>query len=347
MKVIKSTESWGIHDNKDNFEWLLFKNKRTKEKLDRLSNSHLKRIFLTSDYHHISLTSSSNDNTTYLNERDFLSLANEPSLVYLFNSNIGYIGPDAFIHKAISLDKCLIIIQDNDNHHWHEMTSICLRYSDIYIPGHPVNYEWYEKLSSYILRGRCVGTLFANIETLLSNRHLVEQPRDDGPYGPHYKYDQFISRNQIIESLNKKFSNVFLRQRHSFEPIPIHDLVREWTKFKTHWIVPVGGDIPFRFFDALCTGGIPIIPATYVYYLDSLDIPRSSYSTYSVTDLEDPSMILREALLKFDYAPPFERAMRNSLQFSFASILLRAFNDIEKFVKFHSSSIRDLSKPSL
>ena len=191
-------------------------------------------------------------------------------------------------------------------------------------------------LSSYILRGRCSGSLFSNLDFITSNRDLFERQRTDGPYGPHYKYEQFTFRNSVIELLHKWFPNVFIRLRHSMEPIPSLELISDWTSYKTHWIVPVGGDIPFRFFDALCTGGIPIIPSYFRHYLSALGVSEENYSTYTLEDLENPMEIVSEAVAKFDASSPFERAISWSMRFSFASVLLKNVSDIELFVKSHS-----------
>ena len=74
----------------------------------------------------------------------------------------------------------------------------------------------------------------------------------------------------------------------------------DWTAHKSHWINPVLNNVPIRLFDALVTGGIPIVP----YSLRSLPpvskIPRDQIVFYGPEDIISPDSVAREAVELFD-----------------------------------------------
>jgi len=67
-----------------------------------------------------------------------------------------------------------------------------------------------------------------------------------------------------------------------------------------HWVAPVLNDLPIRFFDALITGGIPIVPSGLKPYIDSLQIPDKFYATYSPLDILNPADLLASQNERFE-----------------------------------------------
>lgn len=314
-------------DTAERVNELALKSSRTEQKITNLRNKELKKKLITSSNHHINLGKSS-EQILCVDERNFEELEDEYSVVILLNSNIGNIGLNKFITKVESLTKVLLVVHDLDNHHWHLMSYYSLIYSDIYVPAHPCYYSWYEKLSEFIISGFPCGSINYEVSYINENTNLIDKRRQLGPFGPHFHYEQFKFRNEVLSTLNKNFPDVYLRIRNSLNPDDLHDSLKKWSEYKTHWIVPVGGDLPFRAFDALCTGGIPILPKTCMAYLDKLEIDSSLYTLYSVQDISDPMQKVIEAAEKFDSSLPSERALNFAQKFSYSAIVQRLFDEV-------------------
>ena len=74
----------------------------------------------------------------------------------------------------------------------------------------------------------------------------------------------------------------------------------EWINYKIHLIAPVAHDIPNRFFDALITGGIPMIPNGLKSHVISAGIPKEYFVCYSPSDIIDPTDLFGKARKLFD-----------------------------------------------
>lgn len=314
-------------DTAERVNELTLKSSRTQRKIMMLRDKELKKKLITSSNHHINLGKSS-EKILCVDERNFDELEDEYSVVVLLNSNIGNIGLNKFIAKVENLTKALVVVHDLDNHHWHLMSYYSLIYSDIYVPAHPCYYSWYEKLSEFIIIGFPCGSINYEVNYIHENINLIDGKRQLGPFGPHFHYEQFKFRNEVLSTLNKSFPNVYLRIRNSLNPDDLNDSLKKWSVYKTHWIVPVGGDLPFRAFDALCTGGIPILPKTCRAYLDQLNIDSSLYTLYSVQDINNPMQKVIEAAEKFDSSLPSERALHFVQKFSYSAIVQRLFDHV-------------------
>ena len=78
------------------------------------------------------------------------------------------------------------------------------------------------------------------------------------------------------------------------------DRLVEWYSHKTHWIAPVLNDVPIRIFDALATGGIPIVPNSLRFLPPVSSIPREFIAFYSATDIVHPHACVAWANGLFD-----------------------------------------------
>ena len=75
----------------------------------------------------------------------------------------------------------------------------------------------------------------------------------------------------------------------------------EWSSHKLHWIIPVLNDLPIRFFDALITGGLPLVPRGLLPFIDSLGVPDSFSIPYGPLDIVDPKNFIESANAQFNH----------------------------------------------
>ena len=217
------------------------------------------------------------------------------SLIILTNNNLAQIGPVNFANFIKQYENTIVAIHDNDNHHWHHLSNISAMIADVYIPAH---------LSSSVVQSRInpnmdiaipCGSIQWSRELLFNNIQIImslERVKD--PLGMHNYYEKFKYRNSIISTLSQKTStiNLNLDNFHARSPI---DRFNEWVSHSCHWIIPVYNDLPIRFFDALITGGIPIIPSTLTQQMDYFRIPEDFYITHDGIDIIDPTDIILKA----------------------------------------------------
>jgi hypothetical protein len=128
---------------------------------------------------------------------------------------------------------------------------------------------------------------------------LFSIERARGPLGVHSYYEKFRYRNSVVQTFHKKYEKVSIlgNDFHSRSPL---ERWREWVGHKLHLISPVFNDLPIRFFDALLTGGIPLVPQGIKPYLSFLDIPEEFFVCYSPGDIISPEQVVEEAEKRFD-----------------------------------------------
>jgi hypothetical protein len=76
---------------------------------------------------------------------------------------------------------------------------------------------------------------------------------------------------------------------------------REWIEYKVHVVVPTFYDLPIRIFDALITGGIPMVPE-YFRGHPSLRNVCDWLTFYDPSDLTDLVSLVNASIEKFDHA---------------------------------------------
>ncbi len=197
-------------------------------------------------------------------------------------------------------DKTIFCAWDWDNHHWLENSCFSAAHSDLYFPAHHENlyllsrYNWLTAGPVY-----CVNIQWSR--SFLTNRieQLVRAERSNLPLGKHVPYEMFSFRNRVISTLSGHYPSVgFSNQAfHGRDP---EDRLREWCAHKVHWIMPVLNDVPIRIFDALITGGIPIIPASMKYLPGIRDIPEDFIFFFSPMDVVQPATLVQRAVERFD-----------------------------------------------
>ena len=222
------------------------------------------------------------------------------SVVVMTNNNAAKIGLDKLAEFALAAKNTLLAIHDYDNHHWVTLSLQLSVVADVYFPAHLTDMSMASRLSASIHAGVPTGSIQWRREYILDRiEKIIDAERSDSPLGKHYFYGRFQYRNKILQTVNKHYSTVGLLN-DDFHSRGEDDRFNEWISHKLHWISPVFGDLPIRFFDALISGGIPLVPTGLQFYLDYLNVPRAYYCVYSAKDVIDPRPFVQKSLIKFD-----------------------------------------------
>lgn len=220
------------------------------------------------------------------------------AVIYLTNNHVAKIPCDHLYRLFISEDIC-VIGRDFDNHHWTIGSKLLALSSDVYAPAHRDNHGVALTYGTMVVDSVPTGVTQWSYEFIQSKIKFLPYKRADGPLGKHYFYQNFTLRNSLVSHLSKWFKDVSLHQ-HDYHGSTHEARWSEWISYKTHWIVPVSHDLPIRFFDALVTGGIPIICSDISSYIDMIGVPQRFYCSYSPNDVFSPEDVVVSAIKMFD-----------------------------------------------
>lgn len=249
-------------------------------------------------------------NAPYAEERKIINLSDKDliksninfndTLIIMTNNNLARIGPLEFINFIRNFERALIVIHDYDNHHWYQLSILSAIIADIYIPAHISNNAVQARINPNIDITIPCGSIQWSPELLFNNlQQIFNLKRIKQPLGMHNYYEKFKYRNSIATTLGQKLNSVNLNVENFHTRSPI-DRLSEWTNHTCHWIIPVNNDLPIRFFDALITGGIPIIPSGLIQYMNFLGIPKDFYVTYEAADIINPKNVIDNANYIFE-----------------------------------------------
>jgi hypothetical protein len=224
----------------------------------------------------------------------------ENSIVILSNNNVMVDGTlDKFIQLYQNSPTSIFVIWDFDNHHWLALSCMLATFSDLYVPTHADNLELLSRFNNTMAGPVPSGVIQWPKEFLEDNIDVITKTeRSNEPLGTHIDYPQFINRDRILKKLSKQMDKVKLVDG-SYHSRSMEDRFKEWCSHKVHWIVPVLNDAPIRIFDALITGGIPIIPKSLKYHKAIVDI-WDHVVFYDYLDIENPKLITEKAIKMFD-----------------------------------------------
>jgi hypothetical protein len=76
--------------------------------------------------------------------------------------------------------------------------------------------------------------------------------------------------------------------------------LEEWYSHKVHWIAPVLNDVAIRIFDALSSGGIPVVPASMQFLPPIRGINRDHIVFSTPDDIMNPKPLIERAVAMFD-----------------------------------------------
>ena len=200
-------------------------------------------------------------------------------------------------------EECLqtcFVVWDWDNHHWLDLSTFAAAHSDVYAPAHHENlylltrYNWLTAGPVY-----CSTVQWSRKLLTDSLADMLNTQRAAQPLGMHIPYSQFSFRMQVISTLNQRYPSVGFSSP-DFHVRSAADRLKEWYSHQMHWIAPVLNDVPIRIFDALITGGIPIVPSSMQLLPPIRQIPRQHIVFYSPTDIVNAESVVLAAKEKFE-----------------------------------------------
>lgn len=250
-----------------------------------------------------------------------LSQVFENSLIIMTNNIFAQIGIEKLGAIYEISPNSVWAIQDYDNHHWIENSIQACIFSDLYFPSHmDGELSLLSRINPNVPTFLPCGSnqwskefIHARLEDLISTNRSLE------PLGKYYFYEKFIHRNKVINSLNSHFKSIGIVNK-DFHQLQELEKWREWISHRLHWIIPTANDLPIRFFDALITGGIPIVPKSLIPYLNNLAIPHEYYRTYSSLDIMDPTELIRSTNNVFESGGESEILNRHEFAMGFYHI---------------------------
>lgn len=223
----------------------------------------------------------------------------QDAVVIVNNNDVGQ-GQAQYGDFFSQCEKTIFVAWDWDNHHWLDLSTFLAAHSDIYAPGHHENlylltrYNWATVGPVYCSTVQWTREFLAD-----SLPMLISAERSSDPLGKHIPYGPFTFRNRVVSTLSQTYPSIGFSDR-TFHVRTPQERLQEWAAHKAHWIVPVLNDIPIRIFDALITGGIPIVPESMRYLPLVRDIDREHIVFCTPHDIMDPQAVVNQANALFD-----------------------------------------------
>jgi hypothetical protein len=223
------------------------------------------------------------------------------AVVIVNNNDVGLDnGGPAFADLFSRCEHTVFAAWDWDNHHWLDLSTLLATHSDVYAPAH---HEHLYLLSRY--NANIAGPVYCGSvqwpRPFLAQQlsQMLQAERSDLPLGMHIPYAPFAFRNRAVTTLGQHFPSVGFSDRSFHVRTPAERLA-EWTAHKAHWIVPVLNDVPIRIFDALVSGGIPIVPDALRHLAPVRDIDPRHIVFYGPHDVIAPQAVVAQANARFD-----------------------------------------------
>ena len=278
--------------------------------IDRFNGRQPTRIYISNNLRHLSPRKAA-VGVGYL-ERDFFLERNASRFaekctqlagsVVIVNNNDAHKGgvAEAYVKFFESCPNTIFIAWDWDNHHWLSLSTVLAAHSDLYVPTHGENHYLLSRYNADITDAVAAG--LTQWTTAFLRQHLadiLQMPRSDSPLGMHIPYATFQYRNRVVATMQPHYATIGF-STHQFHQLTPEEKFTEWVSHKLHWIVPVLNDIPIRVFDALGTGGIPLIPDTLRYSHWLADAHPDDVLCYSAADILQPEPLVQRACRLFD-----------------------------------------------
>ena len=279
----------------------LSRKQQIEQKLATNQFTTLRRIYLGAHLQH-SHSLNSQREFVYLTEDFLLSPPMDipsNSVFLLLNNDVAKNLPQ-YLEFYQQHPECLFVIWDWDSQHWIYMSSILALNSDFYVSASSENAYLLSQFNPYV-----VGPVFAAVHQW-SRRFILEHidlflgKRVDTPLGRHVFYNSYPRRNRAIATLTQTFPSVGFGTNEFKGRTDLENL-HEWAQHKTHWIIPVLAGVPIRVYNALITGGIPLVP-TFYKNLPEVAAFGDVALYYEVADLLQPQPINEAAVARFNAA---------------------------------------------
>jgi hypothetical protein len=220
--------------------------------------------------------------------------------IVMVNSGDAGLYGEAYAKLYSRCNDAIFVLWDQDNHHWLDVSIFVATHSDAYVPLHFDNLYALSRYNQVIMGPVAAGTI--QWTSMFLREHLdtmVMQPRSNETLGKHVRYERFPYRNKVVITLNKNVPSIDFTSSQ-FHNRSAEDRLAEWSGYKSHWIVPVLNDIPQRLFDAMMTGGIPIVPESMRFLAPISEIRRDCILFYGAADIFEPTAIISRANAIFD-----------------------------------------------
>ena len=257
-------------------------------------NNFSGKVFVSNFYENIELPS-------FCNKIDLFKqkTIDDYSIILMNNSNFyTLLVNDVSREFKNNNSKSVIIVWDFDNHHWVSLSIPIALNVDLYVPAHYENLNLLSKMNSNFFGPVTSGTIQWKRSFIEKNiDKIINSTRSDVPLGHHIRYDQFPVRNSIVNTLNQHFSEIKL-VNDKYHSLSFEERFEQWIAHKIHWIVPVANDAPIRVFDALITGGIPVLPKTILKIPEITNIAEHCVF-YDILDSAHPQEVFKKALNKY------------------------------------------------
>jgi hypothetical protein len=219
------------------------------------------------------------------------------SIVLMTNNDIGSNLPKYIKCYENNVDS-LFIIWDWDSQHWTYMSSMLGLHSDFYISGGSENTFFSSHFNPAVIGPIWGGVHQWSRDFIIENISILLRDRNNAPLGVHFPYENFSRRNRAIATVTKKFPTVRFGNNDYKSKTDLENF-HEWSEHKTHWVMPVMGGLPLRGYNAMLTGGIPILPS-FLKNFPEVSILGNIPLYYEVSDLIEPEAIHWAGVEKFD-----------------------------------------------
>jgi len=282
-----------------------FKDEKKLEIKKKLTEKYFDRIFLTQNFKNTVIPQKfvcleSDFFKTLDNFQIKLDLLSD-ALVIVNNNDVNVDGNiNIFTQYVLEAETTLFAVWDWDNHHWLSLSCQLAAVSDLYFPSHSENLFQLSKFNPSATHVVQAGTIQWKNEFLKKNKEFILNiNRTNGLLGKHIPYVNFKLRNSIITKVSEAFEDVgFVSPQ--FHLLSTEDRLTQWATYKAHLIVPVLNDIPIRFFDALCTGGIPVVPESLKGFFSNYGLHANDVFYYSSYDIMHIEELISQVFVQFD-----------------------------------------------
>jgi len=227
----------------------------------------------------------------------------EGCIVLLNNNDVGMNeATPLFADLYARCEKTVFMAWDWDNHHWLDLSTLLAAHTDVYAPAHHENLYPLSRFNASTMGPVYCGTEQWSRSYLTQHLgHLITAERSNAPLGMHVPYSTFAYRNRVISTFNQHYPSVGFSAPSFHQRTPLERL-QEWAGHKAHVIAPVLNDVPIRLFDALATGGIPMVPESLRHLPPVSQISREHIVFYGPQDIIAPQAVVARANALFDQA---------------------------------------------
>lgn len=233
-----------------------------------------------------------------LNEGESDSLF-QSAIVLFTNNNFAELGHAAYQAMVERYPSNLYIIWDFDNHHWLQNSARAALLADLYVPAHYDNFFLISRFNAFSLEPTNIGVVQWKSDFLRQKLpDILAFERTDEPLGHHTAWN-FPYRLKVLQTFATKLRHVGVASPEFNYRTPSERLA-EWCSHKSHVVIPVYNDLPIRIFDALITGGIPILPRSLQGWVRLGGIAEDEAVFYDALDIVEPVNVVRKANALFD-----------------------------------------------